>query len=113
MIWTPIGTDFPLLCVIRAISLGVLDIPEHLEQHEILICRQLSHGHGPSSSLSEDAVSLRSSRTKPIWKKDGEGHGAMHSFGIYIPELTEQVGNLLSKGKVHKEISHPCSFEGL
>lgn len=73
----------------------------------------MSRAHGPASSLSEDAVSLLSSCTRPLWKEDGEGRGAMHSLGSYTPDLTEQMGNLLSKGKIQKEISHPCSFEGL
>lgn len=77
------------------------------------MCRQLIHAYGPSNSLSEDAVSLQSSCTKPLWKEDGEGHEPMHSLGIYIPDLTEETGNLLSNGKMQKEISHPCSFEGL
>lgn len=76
------------------------------------MCRQLSHAHGQASILS-DAVSLWSSCTKPLWKEDGEGHGTIHSLGIYIPDLTEQIGNLLSKGKIQKEISHACSLEGL
>lgn len=103
------GTD-SLCCVICAISQG---ISRPLKQHQICMCRQLSHAHGPARNLLEDAVSLWSSCTKPLWKEDGKGHEATHSLGFYTPDPIEQMDNLSSKGKIQKEISHPCSFEGL